>query len=839
MTRPQDRETKEAMLPETPAMVLLATGPNCAARVPVVRLPVNGNGKAVKNKNDETNLSRRNCHMIQGVNSLFRLFIAAPPGANLFDVFFMLINHPNQNHREKSLETTSFGIHFATPERPSITTRDKVHLKDMDTQPSTITRRDAVTLLTGAALAPSLFGAAQPWYATMQRCGQTNFNERDPLELDIPWWIDYWTSLKLDALLLNAGGIMAFYPTSIPYHHKSQFLGSRDLFGDFTKAAKAKGMRVVARLDCNYVYEEASKAHPEWIERSAGGAPVTHPESPWLYKTCMYSAYFTEQMPAIIHEVNAMYDVDGFFTNGWPGTGRPPRCHCEACLTGNSAAADPNTPQGYEQHLARVLEIWKLWDSTARQKKWDSVYVGNLGGGVRAVTNLHRIAGIAGWFNADHQGRSGETPIWDCAQQGRVARAVMKGRTVTNVTGSYANSHPLWRHTSKAPLEATMWMAQTTASGMTPWYHWLGGKPEDHRWEETGRSFFQWIAANAPHFVARESVADLAVVFSQRSNAFYQPPGAQSTSGDPSDFLQGMYHALLNGRFLFDFVHEDDLGPDTLARYKGLILANAAVLSDQQCSQLRDYVNRGGSLLATFESGCYDETGRARSESALAGLFGVKTAGKRVGPNGNAAYARIERDHAILRRFSNTRLLPFAEYYLPLQAIANPVLTVLPPYPAYPPEMVYPGTTHTDQPAIVLGDHGHGRTVLIPGDTDRAYWRSQNPDLSLLLGNAVRWMLRDESPLSVTGEGLAEVFAWKTPVGHAIHILNYTNPDFQRGWFTQSYPLPSQQVHFSTDAKVSKVRLLRANRDVPFTRRNGAIEFTIPQITDYEVAALV
>jgi hypothetical protein len=700
-----------------------------------------------------------------------------------------------------------------------------------------ITRREAISFISSTALAPHILGAERneerPWYATMRRCGQTNFNERDPIELDINWWIEYWSSLKLDALLLNAGGIMAFYPTQIPYHHRSRFLGDRDLFGDFAKAAKAANIRVVARLDCNYVYEEAYKAHPEWIERTSDGKPVVNSESPWLYKTCMYSGYFTEQMPAIIREVNSLYDVDGFFTNGWPSAGRPPQCHCEACRK----LADPATPEGYQQHLARVLHIWKLWDRTAKQKKWDCVYVGNLGDGIRAVTDLNRIAAVAGWFNADHQGRSGTTPIWDCAQQGRVAQAVMKGRTITNVTGSYANASPLWRHTSKAPLEANLWMAQTTASGMTPWYHWLGGKPADHRWETTGRDFFQWLVANEPHFINDRSIATLGVVFAQRTNAFYQPPGGH----DVTEFLQGMYKALLDGRFLFDFVHEHDLGPETLAKYDALILPNSALLSSAQCAQLRDYVGRGGSLLATFESGFYDERGTSRSDWPLSDVFGTTIAAKRVGPNGNAAYARIERDHPILQGFENTKLLPFAEYYLPLKPVQDAILTVLPPFPAFPPEMVYPRVAQTDQPAVVLRQQGSSRTVYFPGDIDRAYWRSQNPDLSRLLVNCIRWVMKEPAPVSVAGEGMAEVFAWKTCPGFAVHVLNYNNPDMLRGWFSHVYPLGPQTVRMRlpSASKISHIKLLRAGKDVPFSRHGQIVEFIIARVTDYEVAALV
>src|ERR1019366_5320879 len=133
-------------------------------------------------------------------------------------------------------------------------------------------------LATGTALpllaVPQASRPGQAWYQRMRRCGQVNFNEMDPGRLDIAQWVDYWSSLKLDALLLNAGGI---------------------IFGDFTKAAKARGIRVVARLDCNLAYQETLQLRPEWFVRSADGQPVKHSESPWLFQTCMFSTYFTEQ----------------------------------------------------------------------------------------------------------------------------------------------------------------------------------------------------------------------------------------------------------------------------------------------------------------------------------------------------------------------------------------------------------------------------------------------------------------------------------------------------------------------------------------------------------------
>jgi hypothetical protein len=546
----------------------------------------------------------------------------------------------------------------------------------------------------------------------------------------------------------------------------------------------------------------------------------------------MYSSYFTEQMTAIIREINSHYDVDGFFTNGWPSTGRPAACHCRECRS----FGDPKSPEFYQHHLDRVLELWKLWDDTAKQKRWDSVYVGNLGGGIRAITDVHKIANVAGWFNADHQGRSGNTPIWDCAQQGRVAQSVMKGRAITNVTGSYANAHPLWRHTSKSAEEATMWMAQTTASGMVPWYHWLGGTPEDHRWEKTGRDFFEWIANNQTHFVNRESVADIGVVFSERTNAFYNPPGGTDTT----EFLQGLYYALLEGRFLFDFVHENDLTPAILNKYRALLLPNVATLSDAQCTALRQYASDGGSMLGTFETSRYNEWGVRRNQPGLADLFGFQVAGDIQGPNGNSYYARIEASHPILNGFDGTKVLPGAEYRVPVRSDAPLVLSVVAPYPAFPPEMVYTKTPRTTEPAVILRERGASRLAWFPGDVDRAFWRSENGDLSRLLRNTINWLVKDKRPVTVAGNGMTELFAWRTEPGYAIHILNYTNPNMLRGWFRDTYPIGQQRVHMSvgTAGSVKEVRALRTGKVLQHQASGEGIEFMVPQVEDYEIAAI-
>jgi hypothetical protein len=687
-------------------------------------------------------------------------------------------------------------------------------------------------------------------------------NEKDLSSLDVQAWADYWASLKVDAVVLNAGGIVAYYPTRIPYHHRSEFLTRRDVFGEFVDAVKKRGIRVVARVDPNFAYEDALRAHPEWFQRTPDGKTLHDPESTWLFRTCMFSAYFTEQIPAILREVNALYDVDGFFTNGWPTTGAPRPCYCENCrrvyrekvggVPQERLPSDLAYRKFFDVHMERVQEIWRLWDETAKEKKWDSVFFGNLHTNIRAVKNLKKLAEVASWFNIDGQDRGGDAnPLWYCSQQGRTAQSVMKGRTITNVAGAYASTNYMaWRHTSKSPEEANLWLAQTTAAGMAPTYHWLGGSPVDNRWREAGRNFCQWMARHSPHFRNKRSLADVGVLYSQRTLAFYgaEGPRAFRNRREATDYFQGIYYALLQARFLFDFVHEDDLTHETLKKYRALILPNVAFLSDQQCRQLREYVTRGGSLLATFETSLYNEWGDARSDFGIGDVLGVRLVGETQGPLRNS-YAWVEdREHEILNGIGPTALLPGAVYRVPvrLNRPARLVLSYVPPYPSHPPEMIYRRTPRTDEPAIVLIEDGSRRIAYFPGDVDRSCWRTSNTDLDLLLQNTARWVrgdsaMRSSAPVQVEGEGVLELFAWETEPGFAVHMVNYTNPHMLAGWVRRFYPVGRQQltIRVPEEVKISAVRALRADRKLPFRREGEMIRLEVPQVVDYEVAALI
>jgi len=302
----------------------------------------------------------------------------------------------------------------------------------------------------------------------------------------------------------------------------------------------------------------------------------------------------------------------------------------------------------------------------------------------------------------------------------------------------------------------------------------------------------------------------------------------------------GLYHALLQGRFAFDFVHEDRLEPERLAKYRALLLPNVAMLSDHQCQQLRDYVRAGGSLMASFETSLYDENLKPREEFGLADLMGAHKAGAAVGTNGNAYSARLEKPHAILEGFNETTWFAGAQNRVPLKPVEGAVATVVPGFVRYPPELAYPTERPTNEPAVVLRESGKSRTAWFPGDIERTYWITGHGDLLRLLHNAIRWVSHDERVVQVGGLGLVEVFCWETDPGYAVHLLNYNTPNAFHGWLLSESAVGPQRITMKlpSGVNVKSVELLRSGRKVTFVVREHVVQFTVPSLEDYEVAAI-
>ena len=646
-------------------------------------------------------------------------------------------------------------------------------------------------------------------------------------------------------MFISVTGILAFYPSKVKFHKHGKFLNGRDFFGECVAAAHKRGMRVVARMspDLNWGMRLRRIRSGPCAHRD--GSVQFNEQEPRLFKTCMFSSYMDDYVPAIMREINSLYEVDCFYTNGWPPLGSLPDCHCAIC----SKLPASGTPAYWRVFTDRVLELWAKYDAIAKEKKPDSFFFANSGGNVRGGPNLDRLGKIAAWFQADNQGRTYEEPeVWGCSLQGRVCNAVLDGKFAANVTAAYSTGSPGWRNLSKSAEEARMWLNETLASGMAPYFHFVGaegGVGEDLRWQELGREYFRWTAKHDAHFANRRSIANIGVVFGQSTQLLYPGPATARTRHYMRETTQGIYDALLWGRFAFDFVHEDRLDAERIARYRALVLPNVAMLSDRQCQQLRDYVRAGGSLMGSFETGLYDENLKPRADFGLADVFGIGKAGEVVGTNGNPYYAWIEQEsgaqsHAILEGFSGTHWLPGAENRVPLKAVADPMLTVVPGFVRYPPELAYPPVAHTSEPAVVLRDNGAGRTAWFSGDVERTYWLTGHGDLLRLIHNTLRWLTRDERQIAVEGDGLMELFCWETTPGYAVHLLNYTNPNAHHGWMQSVVKLAAQRVKMKLPPgiRVKSVELLRAETNAPFDVRGQELSFIVPSVDDYEVATI-
>ncbi|HWX18280.1 MAG TPA: alpha-amylase family protein [Candidatus Binatia bacterium] len=758
-------------------------------------------------------------------------------------------------------------------DKPQVGATRRVFLKQLALASATVAGAELGALAGSAAKNSDARRAAKaPWYRHVLRWGQTNITELDPTRYDIGWWREYWQRTQVQGIIVNAGGIVAYYPSRFPLHRRAQFLGERDLFGELVQAARQQGLAVLARMDSSRASEEFYRAHPDWFAVDASGRPHRSGE---LYTSCVNGPYFREYIPDVLREIVARYHPEGFTDNSWSGLGRNGFCYCENCTrkfraeTGQALPRasnwdDPAYRQWIQWSYKCRLDVWDLNNRITREAGgpdciWVGMNSGSVAGQAQSFRDYKEICARAEIILLDHQARSDASGFQNNGETGKLIHGLLGWeKLIPESMALYQAGRPGFRLSAKPAAEARMWMLEGFAGGIQPWWHHVGAVQEDRRAFRTVEPINRWHQAHEEFLVNRQPVASVGVVWSQQNTDFYGRDDAESRVEQP---WRGITQALIRARIPYLPVHADHLERD-MANFSLLILPNFVAMTDAQIAVVRRFVEGGGGLLATGESSLANEWGEPRPDFALAELFGAHVDQKRVGLHDSArrrwasetqhTYLRLDRavessggaGEAVLRGFEETDLLPFGGTLeaLKVEANARVALTFVPSFPAYPPESSWMRQPRTDIPGLILNDRGNGtgRAAFLPADLDRRFARDNLPDQGDLLANLVRWCARDTFPLMVEGPGLIDCHFYRQPGRLILHLVNLTSAGTWRAPVDELIPVGPLRVRVKLphDVRGRMTQFLVAGGKRANNIKAGWAGFEVKSVLDHEVAVI-
>jgi hypothetical protein len=651
-----------------------------------------------------------------------------------------------------------------------------------------------------------------PWYRRVTRWGQTNLSEHDPLNYDPEFWRAYWRQTHTQGVIVNAGGIVAYYPSRYDLQYRACFLGSRDLLGEICAAARADGLAVLARMDSNRASEAFYRAHPDWFSLDAAGQVGRAGER---YIACLNSPYTREYLPRILREIVEHCHPDGFTDNSWTGLGRDWICHCRYCQEKFQAEAGQALPQAVDWNNP-VYRCWVRWSYACRMEIWDlnnrvtreaggpdCLWLGMINGDpLNSHLNfcdLKKIGERAEILMSDQQGR-GRGGFELNAQSGELLHGVLGWeKQIPESMAMYVRGEQAFRKASAPPLEAQKWMVSGFAGGISPWWHHVGAEQEDRRQFETAAPLMAWHAENEDVLYNRRPAANVGVLWSQENIDFYGRDQARRRVAEP---WRGWTLALWRARIPFLPVHADDIARSQL---DVIILPDLAAMTDGQAAAVRRFIENGGSAVASGISGMLDAEGLPRADGGLADLWGVKFSGRWSGAEGESANWENDSGHTYLRLATpraETAILPFGGTLLETKALAGTevLATLVPAFPIYPPEISWMREPFSDQAALMRRTHpGGGRIAYFSADIDRCYGRRGLPDHAGLLVDAVRWALDGRCPLRVEGPGWVDCHLYRQDGRLILHLVNLSGID-SWGYLEEHLPVGPLQVALRLDA---------------------------------------
>jgi hypothetical protein len=657
------------------------------------------------------------------------------------------------------------------------------------------------------------------WEGYPWRMIQTNLREIDMLDMDAGRYVAELQAFKATVVLVNSAGIIASYPTRLPFHYQSPYLKG-DSLADVIEACHAAGIRVLARTDFSKVRRPIYQEHPDWAYRTVGGDIVDYNGD---VHVCINGDYQQIYALEIIRELITTHDVDGIFFNmgGYQTRDYSGNdygiCHCQSCREKFAGMYGLSLPKA-EDVGDPVYRKYVLFKQRTTEDLHGKVFaaIHELRPDICIDKEFHSKQG----FIRQESNTAIDRPLphWQYSGSANTkwAVATFPGMVSTNTTVDFIDFP--YRHVAVSPHQQKLRLAQSLANGGALDYYLIGrlDNHEDKSGYEGIQAMFHYHAAHEAAYQDNVSKANVALLDNSRGNA-------------PE--TRGWFRFLVENHFTFDLPQVATALEASCDRYQAIILPDLRQISDALAAKIDEYVAGGGTLIAAGQSGFYDQEGERREAPALKCL-GIERV-EMVRQDMRSSYLKLD-DKTGFSRFPVTDLVyidgPYVYCTYAPEAVQR--FKLIPPHNFGPPERCYYELV-VDRPGLVVHAYGQGRAIYVPWLPGQLFHRQGHTNTSSFVADLLEGVA-GVAPVGGNLLPMVEVTLFEARAGgrQILHLVNGS------GHFGTTFyaPVPMYNVNVSIPcaAAPKSVTSLVTDEPAAFEFAAGTLSITVPRLELFE-----
>lgn len=612
-----------------------------------------------------------------------------------------------------------------------------------------------------------------------------------------------------------------------------------------------------------WLSKEFRKAHPDWLKVGLDGAR----SDDFVNIMSGYADWLAEQLAYVTRE----YQVDGFWFDGYApqhlysydaGTRELYRAATGREIPVKVSASDPAGREFLMWHNKHFVQLADRLRGAIRKENPDAILYAN-------------YSADRAWYFPDSTGseypaayaNAVDVPsvelYWDNPGDAlfqQFVYAFTQGVSHDRGAATWVQPQPHGISGVASPVEIRLRNIEGAPWGVYAEYVEPTGR------EDYLRLHADDVKSREAWWVKSEAVPYIGVVASEQTASYF---GGATLPYYLSHVL-GAFRAVFESHLPVRVLTEYDLENGALQGVRVVVLPNSKVLSDRACEVVRRFVQQGGGLVATFETGLCDAVLNARANFPMADLLNADYDSTQtvVGREQNLnitirAEHPVMNDPAILSKL-DTGWRP-KEAGPPVLDLIASAAKVVPRNPAnVVAEWAAPSGGANRWPAVIASETGAGRVVYLPAAFDKGYFFFPDEYMRHLLVNACVWAARTPPPLAVEGPlMLAATFRRQLEPGRAVvHLLNdassygrhsiyqkimplsdelkrrgfQDSPDLRGQWPTREEIVPLHDITvICRCGGVTKASQQPEGIDLPIRTTGRGVEVVVPKVEMYSM----